>query len=191
MHRDIARQRFIAALQCRHAADSGAVDIGAQGSRGGDAHEAPHCHVLADLGDQRAAPLIQRRALVRQLEQVLQRSRARACKAAAATVRGESLKFVAARDEVGFAIHFDERGVVAGSLDRNRAFRGNTRGFLVRLGEPALAHELGRGVQITLGFDERLFALHHSGAGALAKLFDCICRNVHRILQPPAAAIPH
>ncbi len=64
VHRDIARQRFIAALQCRDAADSGAVDVGAQRARGGDAHEAAHRHVLPDLGDQGTALLVQARAIV-------------------------------------------------------------------------------------------------------------------------------
>ena len=85
---------------------------------------------------------------------------------------GESLELVAAGDEVGLAIHFNQGSVVAGSLDRNRAFRRDTRGFLVGLGEAALAHELSRGVQIALGFDQRLFALHKSSARALSKLLD-------------------
>ena len=33
MHRQVARQGFIAALQCHHAADAGAMDVGAQRAR--------------------------------------------------------------------------------------------------------------------------------------------------------------
>ncbi len=166
------------------------MDVGTERSRRRHTHEAPHGHVLADLGNQCPAPLIQCRTLVRQLEQVLQ-ARGRGSQRSRGDGFREGLEFVAAGNEVGLAIDFDERGMVAGSLDRDRAFGRYARGFLVGLRQSALAHQFGRGVQITLRFDERLFALHKSSAGAFAKLLDCICVNVHRILQPPAWAIPH
>ncbi len=94
-------------------------------------------------------------------------------------VAGETQEFIAARHEVGLAIHFHENGNVAGALHGDGPFGGHPRGLLVGLGEARLAHQFRGGIQIALGFDQRLLAFHHSGAGALTKLFDCVCRNIH------------
>src|SRR5262249_12234966 len=56
---------------------------------------------------------------------------------------------------------------------------GNARGLLVRLRETLLAHEVGGGVEIALGFHQGLLTFHHPRAGALAELLDCICSDIH------------
>src|SRR5262249_26904101 len=63
--------------------------------------------------------------------------------------------------------------------DHDDAFGGDAGRLLVGLRKPLAAHELGGGIQVALGFDERLLALHHACAGALAELLDCLCCDVH------------
>ena len=55
-------------------------------------------------------------------------------------------------------------------LDHNDAFGGHARGLLVGLGQALLAHQFGGGIQVALGFNQSLLALHHARAGALAQL---------------------
>src|ERR1700686_4125031 len=71
------------------------------------------------------------------------------------------------------------------------ALGGQPRRFLVGLGVPLLAHELGRGVQVTLGFDEGFLALHHARPGALAELLDCLCGDVHGEAIVPCITRPN
>ena len=67
----------------------------------------------------------------------------------------------------------------AGALDHDHAFGRDARGLLVGLRETGLAHQLGGGVQIAVGFDERLLALHHARAGALAEHLHCFSGDGH------------
>ena len=83
----------------------------------------------------------------------------------------ELLEVLLASHEIGLAIHFDHRRApaVAGTLDYDHAFGGDARRLLVGLREAGLAHELSRGIEVAVGFYERLLALHHPRARAFAK----------------------
>ena len=78
----------------------------------------------------------------------------------------------AARHEIGLAIDLDENRGRAAALDGNGTLGRHARRLLVGFRKSGLAHQFGGGVQVALGFDQRLLALHHAGTGALAKLFD-------------------
>ena len=86
---------------------------------------------------------------------------------------GERLEVVLARDEVRLRVDLDQHGLLAvgRALDDDHAFGGHAASLLVGLGEARLAHRLGGGLEVAVGFDERLLALHHAGARALAQLF--------------------
>ena len=155
---------------------------------------AAHGEVLADLGDQRATLLVDRLA-AGELQAIdrLDVRRAGGQRRLGDFGR-EAAEVVATRDEVRLAVHFDQHAglAVGGLLDDDHAFGGDARGLLVGLRETRLAHVLGGGVQVAVGFDECLLALHHAGAGALAQLLDRICgecsfdlpRTVSTVDQP-------
>ncbi len=63
----------------------------------------------------------------------------------------------------------------------DHAFGGDARCFLVGFGKPLLAHELRGRVKVAARLDQRLLALHHAGAGALAQLLDCLCCDRHAL----------
>ncbi len=180
MHRQILREFIRTALQADQRTDPRAVQIGTEQRRGAQARETPNGDVLADLGDQRASSLLDAPTLEPAGEQGVQVRRCggerklghRGC---------EALKFLAAGDEVGLAVDLEEHRVAALARDRDGAFGGHSLGLLVGLGKPGLAHQFGGGIEIAGGLDERLLALHHSGAGALAQLLDGFGGNVHQV----------
>src|SRR5260370_41495558 len=81
---------------------------------------------------------------------------------------------------------FHEPGAVAGPLHGDSSLGRDSRRLLARLGKSGLAHEFRRGVQVALGLDQRLLALHHARAGALAELLDFICGDIHWKMLPYA-----
>src|SRR6185437_2202992 len=60
----------------------------------------------------------------------------------------------------------------------NGAFAGHARGFLLRAGCAGLAENDDGLLHVAAGLGEGLFAIHHGGAGEIAKFFDLCCGNV-------------
>ena len=172
VHGEIPRQRFVAALQRDQRADARAVHVGAQRPRRRDAHEAAHRDVLADLGDQGAALILEGARAAVSAASSASRRPAECVSAALATSRANAWNSSPRATKSVSQLTSTSTALGPERSTATRAFGGDPRGLLVGLREPALAHELGGRVQIALGLDQRLLALHHAGAGALAQLFD-------------------
>ena len=85
---------------------------------------------------------------------------------------GEGEEVLVLGDEVGLGVDLDQHGLAAVLGDRDAAFGGDAAGLLVGLGQARLAQPLGCGVDVAVVLGERLLALHHAGAGALAQFLD-------------------
>src|SRR6185503_817012 len=96
-------------------------------------------------------------------------------------VAGERLEVLVARDEVGLAVDLDEHADAAARVDvrDDGAFGGLTAGLLRRLRETLRAQVVDRLVHVTRDFGERLLAVRHAGAGALAQILDERCSDFH------------
>ena len=77
------------------------------------------------------------------------------------------LEVVVLGDEVGLAVDFDhEAGLGVGrDFGGDDALLGGAGGLLGGDGHAGFAQELDGGGLVAVGFDERLFALHHADAG--------------------------
>jgi len=86
----------------------------------------------------------------------------------------EVAEAVVAGDEVSLAVDFDEDAEFASVVNvaGDAAFVGGTRGFLVGGGDAFFAKDLFRLTGVALGFDEGVLAVHHTGAGFVAQVFD-------------------
>src|SRR5690606_14941458 len=85
---------------------------------------------------------------------------------------GEGDEVLVLGDEVGLGVDLDDSRAVARLRERDAALGGDAVGLLVGLGQAGLAQRLGGGVDVAAGLGERLLALHHAGAGALAQFLD-------------------
>jgi hypothetical protein len=90
------------------------------------------------------------------------------------------LKVFGARNEVAFAVHFDEHAEFTASVDVriHRAVIGRTRSLLLRRSHATLAQHHERVFNVSLGFLQRLEAITHGRAGLFAKLFYLFCINL-------------
>ena len=88
--------------------------------------------------------------------------------------RREGLEVGFAGDEIGLAVHLDHGGreTIGRLVEDDHALGSDAGGLLVSLGKALLAHELGGGLEVALGFDQGPLAFHHARAGALAELLD-------------------
>jgi hypothetical protein len=93
----------------------------------------------------------------------------------------EGLEVVIVGDEVGFRVDFDQHGLAAVLGQAQTAFGGHAVSLLVGLGGAGLAHGFSSGVDVAVGFGERLLAFHHAGAGALAQFLDQGSSDFHGI----------
>src|SRR5690606_31492955 len=75
-------------------------------------------------------------------------------------------------DEVGLGVDLDQHGLAAVLGGDDAALGGDAVGLLVGLGQAGLAQPFGGGVDVAVVLGERLLALHHAGAGALAEILD-------------------
>ena len=174
VHREVTRQRIVATLERDDGADASAVQVRTQRPGRADQIAAAHTDVLADPRDQCAARFVNGLTRVEpRREQRIEARRLRGERRLGNSGR-ERLEIVLARNEVRLGVHFDDGGrtAVGRLLDRDDTFGGDAAGLLVRLGKARLPHDLGRSLEIAVGFDERLLALHHAGAGALAQFLD-------------------
>src|SRR5690606_30284745 len=91
----------------------------------------------------------------------------------------EVLELFVLGDEVGLRIHLDRdaAGAVYGHADE--AFGSGAARLLGRGGEPPGAQRVDRRLDVAAGLVERLLAVHHAGAGALAQVLNVGCSVSH------------
>ena len=73
-------------------------------------------------------------------------------------------------DEVGLGIDLDDDAAGAGEHDADQAFGSDAAALLGGLGQALLAQPVDRALDITGRLGQRVLAIHHAGAGLLAKL---------------------
>ena len=88
---------------------------------------------------------------------------------------GLGLELLAAGDEVGLALELHDRADVAVDLERHDALVVVAVVALGAGGKALLAEELLGGVDVAAGLLERLLAVHHPGAGAVAQRLHVLC----------------
>jgi hypothetical protein len=91
------------------------------------------------------------------------------------------LEVIGARYKVAFAIDFDKNTDLASGVDiaRDSPLFGHAAGFLAGNGDSLLAQKDNSLLQITFGFGECVFAVHHWRSGLFPELFHLSGRNVH------------
>lgn len=97
----------------------------------------------------------------------------------------EGLESFVASDEIGFAIDFDQDADFGAGLDvlGNDAVFGFARCFLGGAGDAALAQKVHGAFDAALGFNERLFAIHQTGAGHFTELGHVCCGKICHCLN--------
>ena len=83
---------------------------------------------------------------------------------------GKRLEGVVARDKIRLRIHFYQRAGVAAHRHTDKSFRGDTSGFLCRLGNPFFAQPIDGGFEFAAGFGQCGLAIHHACAGLFAQV---------------------
>ena len=84
----------------------------------------------------------------------------------------EALEQIVAGDEIGFGIDLDDHALETADRDADQALGGNAPGFLGRLGQALLAQPIDRRLHVAIRLSKRRLAIHHAGAGLVAKLLD-------------------
>ena len=89
-------------------------------------------------------------------------------------ILGEAGELGVATNEVGLAGDLDESGnlAVLGDIGSDSALVGLTTGLLDGLGHTHLTEDVDSLLDVAIGLDEGLLALHHRGIGHLAELLD-------------------
>ena len=80
------------------------------------------------------------------------------------------LELVVLGDEVGFRVDLYGHTLGAGNSHANQAFSGGAAGLLGNRGKALGAQQVNGGFHVAIGVVERLLAIHHAGAGALAQV---------------------
>ena len=96
-------------------------------------------------------------------------------------LRDDLAEIFVTRDEIRLTRHFDEHAgaAVVEDLAADDAFARRAVGTLLGLGDALLAEVLDGGVHVATILLERLLAIHHAGAGALAEFRNSL-RGDHR-----------
>jgi len=86
-----------------------------------------------------------------------------------------------ARHEVRLAVHFQQHAELAAMVNvaGDAAFLRGAKGFLAGHGDAFLAEDFFRLGDVAAGFLQRLFAVHHAGAGLFTKGFDEFGIDLH------------
>ena len=84
-------------------------------------------------------------------------------------VADELLELLVLGDEVGFRIDLDQRALGAFDGDPDEALGGGAAGLLGGGRQALGAKPVDRGFHVALVLGQRLLAIHHAGAGALAQ----------------------
>ena len=150
----------------------GVVDvIGDDAMRDFEAGGAAQGHVLADggygigerVGDRAAAGVM--RALQRlDVSALLDRH--------GGDGASERLELLVAGDEVGLGIDLDHHPLMTAHEHGHQALRRDAAGFFRRLGQAFFAQPVDGGLYVAADFGQGVLAVHHAGAGLLAKLLD-------------------
>ena len=96
----------------------------------------------------------------------------------------QRLKLLVAGDEIGLGIDLDDDAVMAMHGDGDEALGGDAARFLGGLGETLLAQPVDRRLDIALGLGEGVLAIHHAGAGLLAKILHQCGRDARHCRLP-------
>ena len=76
----------------------------------------------------------------------------------------------------------DERAARAFGGHANQPVRSRAAGFLRGRRQPLLAQPIDRRLDVAAGLDQRLFTIHHPGAGLLTQFLDQAGRDLHHNL---------
>src|SRR5690606_37184367 len=87
-------------------------------------------------------------------------------------VADEALELFVLGDEVGFAVDFDHRAAGSVGGDTDQTFGGDAAGLLGSGGEALGAQPVDRRFNVAAILGQRLLAVHHAGAGAVAQFLD-------------------
>ena len=196
LHRHVARELGRSALELDEHADPRAVHVRADVALALDELEAAHVDVLADLRDE-IEPTFLERAPLRREAISASRLAGRLSSTTLGDALGEAAEVVVLRDEVGLGVDLDERVTARAlvALEHDAAFRRDARRLLVRLRLALLAQQLAGGIEVAVRVDERLLAIHHARARALAELLDqsrfhVHCRSPHSLAALRASSSP-
>src|SRR5262249_13648518 len=101
--------------------------------------------------------------------------------------RDEHEELLVVRYRLRLAADADHCGDRLVDIDRNLALGRLTAGAFRSLGDSLLAQQLRGCLDVAVGLDQRLLAVHHSGAGQLAELLDLAGRDRGGHHAPPSA----
>jgi len=90
----------------------------------------------------------------------------------------ERLEIIVAGDEIGLGIDLDDDAEIGLHRHRDEAVRRDAAALLGRLGEALLAQPVDGRLDVAVGFVKGVLAVHHAGAGLLAKLLHQRRRNI-------------
>ncbi len=145
------------------------MGVAGQNTVRGDLLDTPHADVLADLGDQVGTRLFDAAAVC---ELFVGKGRGiRRTRRQSGRCNGfrKCDKVLILGNEIGFRVDLDHRRLVAVLRDDDAAVGRHAAGFLVGFRLAGLAQVFRCQIHITVRFDQRLLALHHASAGALAE----------------------
>src|ERR1044072_803061 len=96
-------------------------------------------------------------------------------------VAHQLLEVVGAGDEGGLAVDLDEHADLAAGVDvgADGPLGGDAAGLLGGARQPLRAQHVDRLLDVALALEEGVLAVHHAGAGALAKLLDHLRCDAH------------
>ena len=97
-------------------------------------------------------------------------------------VAHEVLEQLVLGDEIGLGIDLDDRAALALDDDADEALGGGAAGLLRGRGKALGAQPVDRGFHLAIGLGERLLAVHHAGAGALAQFLHDRGRDLSHVL---------
>ena len=101
-----------------------------------------------------------------------------------ATLRTKSWNMLVLGDEVGLRVDLDDGAAVALDGDADQALGGGAAGLLGGGGEALGAQPVDRGFHVAVVLGERLLAVHHAGAGALAQFLHSRGRDLSHFFVP-------
>jgi hypothetical protein len=104
-------------------------------------------------------------------------------------VAHEVLELVVAGDEVRLRIDLDCGAASALDGNADEPFGGRASGLLGGGGKALGAQPIDSGLHVTVGFGQRLLAIHHSGAGALPQFLDGRGGNFSHLYLPSAKPV--
>src|ERR1700730_369505 len=102
-------------------------------------------------------------------------------------VPGQRLKLRVPGNEIRLGIELDNHPVEARDKNGDESLGGDPAGFLGRLGKPLLAQPVNRRFDIAPDLAEGILAIHHAGAGLLAKILHHRRGDVRHIGLPSSS----